>query len=320
MNIARFIPVLAAVCGLARLVQAEVKVTDGVQAIVNDTVITYSQVYEYAAPVMDTLHQQYLGQPEAYQKALTATLNDSLEQMVEKQLILHSFEVEGYKLPDSVIDDEVQKRMREQYGDRVTMLKTLQAVGMTVEQFRKKVREQYIVAAMRNQNVAREIIISPYKVKTYFQAHQAEFQVPDQVKLRMITLNKTADSGTNTLRLAGEILSEINKGAAFKEMAMIYSQDAQQRLGGERDWMDRTALRPELSDAAFALKPGETSGVIDLPGACYLLNVVDVRSAHVKPLADVRDAIEKTLRADEQTRLQKQWIDSLKKKTFIQYY
>jgi hypothetical protein len=83
--------------------------------------------------------------------------------------------------------------------------------------------------------------------------------------------------------------------------------------------VERTALRKELAAAAFALNRGETSPVIDLPEACYLLNAVDVSKAHVKPLADVRADIEKTLRAAEQVRLQKQWLDSLRHKTFVQY-
>jgi peptidyl-prolyl cis-trans isomerase SurA len=314
MKIARWIPVLAAIYGLNLPLHAEL--ADGVQAIVNDTVITYTQVKDYIASDVQSLQRQYAGQPAAYDQALSTAINNGLQHLIERQLILHSFETEGYKLPDSVIDDEFQARIREQFGDRVTMVKTLQAEGMTVEQFRKKVRDQYIEAAMRNQNVSRVLIISPFKVEAYYQAHQADFQMADQVKLRMITLNKNGDPGASTLRLANEILSQIKNGAAFADMARLYSQDAQQRQGGERDWVDRDTLRKELSDAAFALKPGETSGVIDLPGACYLLKVEDARRAHVKPLADVRDSIEKTLSAQEHARLESAWIESLKEKTY----
>jgi len=190
---------------------------------------------------------------------------------------------------------------------------------MTVEQFRKEVRDQYIEAAMRNQNVSREIIISPYKVQTYYQARLSDYKVDDEIKLRMITLNKDADSPTNTLKLANEILSEIKKGATFDQMAKLYSQDAQQNQGGDRGWVERPVLRKELAEAAFALKPGQTSGVIDLPEAYYLLYVEDARVAHVKPLTEVWAGIEKILRTEEQTRLQKQWIESLKRKTFCRY-
>jgi peptidyl-prolyl cis-trans isomerase SurA len=318
MKIFRLIPALAVVCGLGFSLQADV--ADGVNAVVNDTVITYAQVQDFAAPVLESLRRQYAGEPAAYQKAVADALDDSLNQLVERQLILHSFDTEGYKIPDNVIEDAFQDRMRERFGDRVTMIKTLQAQGMTVEEYRKEMRDQYIEAAMRNQNISREIIVSPYKVEMYYKEHQADFKLDNQVKLRMITLNKNGDDGTNTLRMANEILGEIKAGAAFPEMARVYSQDAQQRDGGDRGWVDRSVLRKELADAAFALKAGETSAVIDLPEACYLMHVDDVSAAHVKSLADVRLAIEKILRTEEQKRLEKQWIQSLKNKTFIQYF
>ncbi len=121
---------------------------------------------------------QFASQPEVFQQKLNALLNDSLDQLVERQLILHSFDTEGYntKMPDSAVDQIVQERIHEQFGDRVTLMKTLQARGMTFEQYRKQVREQYITSALRNQNVQREVIISPTKVLDYYQSHQDEFQ------------------------------------------------------------------------------------------------------------------------------------------------
>jgi parvulin-like peptidyl-prolyl isomerase len=102
-------------------------------------------------------------------------------------------------------------------------------------------------------------------------------------------------------------------------MASIYSQGSQQHQGGDWGWVERPVLRKELADAAFSLAPGQTSEVIDSPDAVYLMQVEDKRTAHAKPLADVRLEIEKTLRVQQQAKLQKQWIDGLKKKTFIRY-
>jgi len=318
MKNARFITLLAVLFSLGCPAHADF--ADGVQAIVNDTVITRAQVEQLAGPAIDALRTQYANQPEAFQTAFDATIGDTLTNLVERQLILHSFDVEGYKLPDNIIDDVMQDRIREQFGDRVTMIKTLQARGETLEEFRKMVRDQYIEQAMRNQNVSREIIISPYKVQTYYQAHLPDYKVEDEVKLRMITLNKNSDTGANALDRARDILAQIKNGATFDQMAKAYSQDAQQHTGGDRGWVERSVLRNELANAAFALKPGQTSDVVDLPEACYLLHVEDARPAHVKPLSDVRDDIEKILRAQEQTRLENQWIQSLWKKTFIRFF
>jgi parvulin-like peptidyl-prolyl isomerase len=293
---------------------------DGIKAVVNDRAITYAEVEDSARDAANALRQQFASQPEVFQQKLNELLNDSLDQLVERQLILHSFDTEGYKLPDSVIDEMVQERIHDQFGDRVTLIKTLQARGMTFEQFRKQVREQYIATQLRLQNVQREVIISPTKVVDYYQGHQDNFKIDDQVKLRMIVLNKSLADDTNAIKFAREIQAKIKEGASFTEMATIYSQGSQSHQGGDWGWVERPVLRKELADVAFTLAPGQTSDAIDTADAIYLMQVEDKKPAHAKPLTDVRGDIEKTLRTQEQARLQKQWIEGLKKKTFIRYF
>ena len=299
------------------------ELADSILAIVNNSVITREQVVEFVAPAIDALRQQYASQDDvsnAFEQKASEVFNDGLEQLIERQLILHDFDVEGYKLPDSYVDELVQDRIRARYGDRITLMKTLQAEGVTYEQFRKDVRDQYIISAMRAKNVSQEIVISPYKIENYYLAHQNDFKVGDQVKLRMIVLNKSSSDDQSAHRMAEEILTQIKQGASFAQMASVYSQGSQQSQGGDWGWIDRSVLRKQLADVAFSLKPGQMSDIIDTPQACYLMLVEEKRPAHVRSLSEVRDDIEATLRAQEQSRLEKQWIGELKKKTFIRYF
>lgn len=299
------------------------ELADGILAIVNDSVITRAQVADYVAPAIDTLRQEYASQEDVttvFEQKTSDVFNDGLEQLIERQLILHDFDVEGYKLPDSYVDELVQDRLRERYGDRITLMKTLQAEGMTYEQFRKDVRDQYIVSALRAKNVSQEIVISPYKIENYYLAHQDDFKIGDQIKLRMIVLNKSSSDDQSAQRMAGEILTQIKQGASFAQMASVYSQGSQREQGGDWGWVERSVLRQQLADIAFSLQPGQMSDIIDTPQACYLMLVEQKRSAHVRPLSEVRDDVEATLRTQEQSRLEKQWIGKLKKKTFIRYF
>lgn len=309
---------ISAAFGAALPLRAEL--SDGVKAVVNDSAITYSQVEEFTMPVMETLQRQYAGQPDALRQKYDETLRDSLEQLVERQLILHAFVVEGYQLPENFADTLVDERIRDRFGNRTTLMKTLQAQGGTIEQFRKELLDQYIVSALRSKNVAQEIVISPYKVENYYLTHQDSFKIADQIKLRMIVLNKTTADDTNTVSLAREIEGKIKEGATFEEMASLYSQGSQQHAGGDWGWIERSVLSKELADAAFTLKPGQVSGPIITADSVYLMLVEQIRPSHVKPLGEIRGDVEKTLRIQEQARLEKQWIDALKRKTFIRYF
>jgi parvulin-like peptidyl-prolyl isomerase len=103
-------------------------------------------------------------------------------------------------------------------------------------------------------------------------------------------------------------------------MAATYSDGSQQHQGGDWGWVERSVLRPELAAVAAGLKAGEVSDVIETPESDYIMLVEQIRPAHVRPLGEIRDDIEKTLRAQEQARLEKNWIESLKKKTFIRLF
>lgn len=302
----------------------QAELADGILAIVNNTVITREQVVDYIAPAIDALRQEYAGQVDGaslFGQKASDIFNDGLEQLIERQLILHEYDTSGYvPLPDSFVDELVQDRIHERYGNRITLMKTLQAQGMTYEQFRKEVRDQYVISAMRQKNVSQEIVISPYKIENYYLAHQDAFKIGDEIKLRMIVLNKSSPDDQGPHRMAAEIVTQIKQGASFAQMASVYSEGSQREQGGDWGWVERSVLRKELAEVAFSLPPGQISSIIETPQACYLMLVEQKRPAHVKSLSEVRDDIEATLRTQERSRLEKQWIAGLKKKSFIRQF
>ncbi len=325
MKAFRAIFVAVAVCGFGCALHAEL--ANGIHAIVHDTVITYQDVENRTVPVIEELRRQYRNQPDVYNQKLTEALNESLEYLLERQLILHEFNTAGYAVPETVIEEYMEERIRAGFPDRVTFTKTLQAEGSTLEKFRLKMREQFIVEQMRIKNISGELVISPHKIESYYLAHTNDYKLDDEVKLRMIVLNKPVSGDAASVRkLAEEIIRKIKEGAAFAEMAAVYSEGRQGREGGDWGWVQKydrdgaLVLRKELADVAFSLKPGELSGVIETPEVIYLMLVEDRRPAHIKALSEVRGEIERNMITEERARIQKNWIDRLKQKTFIRYF
>lgn len=311
-----FVVALATACGFGFALKAEL--VNGVKAVVHDSIITYGEVESDVLMIAGELQRQSGRNPQEYQRRLDAAFNDSFDKALQQQLILHDFKSSGYKIPDSIIDEVVLEEIRDSFGDRATLTKTLQARGITYEKWRQQARDRFIVRQLRLKNVYQETIISPHKIETYYTEHLAEYKVEEQVKLRTIVLNKSSEEEAEISRaLAKEVLEKLKQGAAFSEMAGIYSQGSQRSQGGDSGWQARPDLRKEISDVAFGLKAGELSDVIETPEALFILLVEDKRSNHNRPLAEVRDNIEETLLKQERERLNKQYIEKLKKKTFV---
>jgi len=306
--------------GLSSALQAEL--INGIRAVVYDAVITQGEVNTDAALVVPELRSQFKFQPEVFERKLNEALNESLDRALQRQLILRDYVAMGYQMPESIIDEVVKERIQNEFGgDRAKLTTTLQAQGLTYEQWRKKTRDNFIISQLLAKNIYQELIVSPNKLEAYYLDHPDEFKIEDQVKLRMIVLNRATEVEAETKRaLAGEIRSKIKQGAAFAEMATIYSDGSKRNEGGDWGWVERRVLRKELAAPAFALKPGELSEVIETPEAVYLMLVEDQRAAHRKPLAEVRNEIERFLLTQEQNRLRRQYIDRLKKKTYVRKF
>ena len=313
---------LAAVLSVCPVANAQF--VDGIQAVVHESPITYVEVMELSRPVVESMARQFTGREEDFQRQVFEVRTNNLDHLVTRQLILQEFKT--YNVPETILDKDVEKRIQEIiqkdfYGDRTKMIKTLQAQGTTLEHFRKQTRERFIEIALRQKNIGSEIIISPHKVETYYAVHKDDYKQDEEVKLRMIVLTNQIESASpDPKKLAQEIISRLNEGADFGEMATIYSQGSQARAKGDWGWYETRKLRKEFAETASKLKAGQHSEVIETPDACYVMLVEERKPGRYKNLTEVRDEIETNLRLEEENRLEKQWIAKLKKKTFVKYY
>ena len=239
---------------------------NGIAAIVNGTVITYHEVQELALVMIDTFPRPLLtssAQMAEYNRHCDEAFKVSLENLVEKQLILEDFKNAGGQIPANLLDDEVQKEVRKRFGDRVTAVKSLNARGMRYDDFRQQERDRIVLEVMRHRKITQPVVISPQKIERYYQGNLAKFQVGDEVKLRVIVLNAPVASMAEDVQALGqEILRKLADGVDFAEMASVYSEGSQRAEGGDWGWQDRKFLKKGLSDLAFALKVGAHSGVL----------------------------------------------------------
>ena len=380
--------VVWAVIGSAPQARAEQELVNGVQAVVHDCVVTVAEVEIMTLPARDMITREHRSQPEVFLKKLSDARNDSLEELIKRQLILRDFKVtvsqsERNDFIDKQIkkevDQELDAEIRTHYGgNRMSLIQTMQSEGVTLERHRQQIRDRIIITWLRQKNISSELIVSPHRVEVYYLAHREEFKVQEEVKLRMIALTCPEESeAARVEKLAEDILRKLKEGATFAEMATIHSEGSQRNQGGDLGWNELSKLPKYYADPAASLQQGQQSAVMSRsagiedywvcqyadgvaivgrhyearpvyaadgvskketlveerrldsasavtnlppPVEFYLLLVEEKRPERFKTLTEVREQIEKDLLAQERTRLEKQWVDKLKKKTFVRVF
>ncbi|HWF18572.1 MAG TPA: peptidyl-prolyl cis-trans isomerase [Verrucomicrobiae bacterium] len=297
-------------------------VADSILAVVGDTPITQQQVEQLIDQDQQALAQRYGNQPDIFYKKVASLQESGSELLIRREVILQDFK-QNIKVPDSIIEEYVQDEIKKRFpgvNGNIELTKQLELEGLTPEQFKKRIRDQFIVNAMQDKFVT-DPIISPKKIEDYYMAHRNDFKLEDQVRMRMIVLGKVSADDTNvveqTRRRASELVSQLKGGATFADLARTYSEGSAAKDGGDTGWEDASVVNKLLVAELDKLKPGEYSGVIEAPDGFYLVMLEDRHPAHYKPLNDVREQIERTLDSAERERLAIKWINRLKEKTFI---
>ncbi len=142
--------------------------------------------------------------------------------------------------------------------------------------------------------------VSDAEIQAYYSAHQDQYQVKEQVKVRhiLIAVPAGADAKTDAAakEKAADILKQIKAGGNFAELASKNSDDPGSKTqGGELGWLDRGKTVPEFDKTAFSLAAGQTSELVKTQFGYHILQVEDKKTAHLRPLTEVKSEIQPIL-------------------------
>jgi peptidyl-prolyl cis-trans isomerase D len=158
--------------------------------------------------------------------------------------------------------------------------------------------------------------VSSQQVEQYYQGHQKDFQVPDEVKVSHILIKVAtgADQKTDAAakQKAEDLLKQIKGGADFAALAKANSDDpGSKEQGGELGMIQRGVTVPAFEKAAFSLQPGQISDVVKTQFGYHILKVEEKQTAHLKPLEEVKAQILATLTRQQEANQQASYAQQL---------
>ena len=294
----------------------------GIAAVAEDRVITFEQLRREMAPLLGQLRSRS-GSAVEFERQMEELYFEVLQQLIDRVLIVKDFySDENRRIPRSVVDNEYDRILIEDFNnDRRKFLESLRSEGKSTREFRKDLEENIIVSVMRGQMRKSQSEISPEKIEGFYDQNKIHFFQEESVHLRLIMLKPLADEPKDLLRQNAErIISELEEGGEFANLAKRYSQDSRSDRGGDWGWINRADLRGELSEAAFDLDRNKFSEPIELGNQLFILYLENKRDEGIQPLSHVRDRIESILSGQLAREAQNRWLRRLRKDSYVKYY
>jgi peptidyl-prolyl cis-trans isomerase C len=158
----------------------------------------------------------------------------------------------------------------------------------------------FLASEYISKDVAKDVTVTDKEVAQYYEINKDKFSVPKQVHARHILI-KAASSATDEEKKkakakAEEILEQLKKGGDFAKLAGEFSEDTSTKTqGGDLGYFGPNKMVKLFEDAAFALKPGEISGVVETPFGYHIIMIEDVKETTIKPLAEVKNKLTEQL-------------------------
>jgi len=207
------------------------------------------------------------------------------EHLLVQKLLLAQAKIDSLKINDMAVEQEVEQRIRyftmqlgsaqkvEEYWHKsMTEIK---------EQMRQLIREKNLTQQMQGK-IAGEVAITPREVEQYYKGMPADSfrMIPEQYVLQQVV--KYPPSGSEARYLVRERLLELRervmKGEKFQTLAVMYSEDpGSARRGGELGLSPREQFVKPFADAAWALRVGQVSQIVETEFGYHIVQCIDVQ-------------------------------------------
>lgn len=280
-----------------------------------------------------------------------ALRNDMLDQLITQSLLTQYAEDGGFVVFDAQLDQMIVSlpEFHDQDGrfSAEIFRNRLAGAGYTPISFREELRvdikrqhlqqglafsdfslpgeEERLAELQRQQRDFRYVMlnaddvdlnidVTDAQMQTYYDANQARFERPEQVRVEYVLIdrqtmaddvdveeqalrdawrdqNQNADRRVSHIMvtfgdersreeaesMANEALASLNDGESFADTAVRYSDDtASAENGGDLGVISRGFFGDAFDEAAFSLGVGETSQLVEMDGAFHILQVTEL--------------------------------------------
>jgi peptidyl-prolyl cis-trans isomerase C len=251
-------------------------------------------------------------------------LRGIVDQMIGFKLLLQ----ESKSRKVAVTEPEIDARMasiRQRFPTEEAFKNALTSQKMTLDQVRTEQRQQLMINRLLETEVGSKSKASPDEVAKIYKERPELFQQPPQVHASHILITVAADADATAkaaaLAKATKILKDARAGKDFAALAKEFSQDpGSAAQGGDLGFFAANQMVPPFSDAAFKLKPGSISEIVETQFGYHIIKVLEKKPGRTVPLDEVRPQIEQRLSQEKGQREVQAFVQALRQKSKVEVF
>jgi peptidyl-prolyl cis-trans isomerase C len=245
-----------------------------------------------------------------------------LDDMIGYRLMIQEAKARKVTVADAEIDAQVAQ-IRSQFPNDAQFQQALAAQNTTLDAVRKDTRDEMSAAKLVDSEIAGKIAVKPEAVTDFYNKNQDKFQQGPRVRAShiLIGIPQNADAATKqqAKTKAEALLKDLKAGKDFAEAAKANSQDpGSAPNGGDLGYFEQGQMVPPFEQAAFALKAGEMSDIVETQFGYHIIKVAEKQNSRVVPLDEAKGQIEEYLTQQNRHAQTELFVQTLKMKAKIE--
>jgi peptidyl-prolyl cis-trans isomerase C len=283
-------------------------------ANVNGEPVTQGDVDQELAALMNRMGGGRVP-PEMLEQSRAQFEPKAFNQIVLKSQLRDYAKKNNVTVSDADLDAEI-KRISSQFPSEEEFKKKLAEQQMTLESLKDEMKKDFLLANAVKFYKASLPSPASAEVEAYYKDHQKEFSHEEQVAASHILFgtDKAADQAAKDAQKAKaeDVRKQILGGADFAQMASQYSSCPSKAQGGDLGSFEKGQMVAPFEEAAFALKPGEISNVVETQFGYHIIKVSEHQVAGTDPIEKVSGRIKESIQDQALGAWFKSLIDSAK--------
>jgi peptidyl-prolyl cis-trans isomerase SurA len=296
------------------------EVVDRVAATVDGDVVTLSEIEERAASELRRADGLPPGKErdQAHDQAIRRAFDTIVyEKLLEKQAKALQLEV-----TDTQVDAAIEDIKTRNHFDDAQLDRALDGQGLDRKTFRAQIRRELESYQVMQSKVRGRVKVTDDDLKNYYQTHPQEFGGETELHVRHIfmPLPEHAPKAEQARAHADaeRVLQRLKTGEDFATVAKQVSQGPSAADGGDLGWLRRGTIQKALEDAAFGLKDGQVSGIVQAGPGLHIVKVEERRIGGARSFEDAKEEIRNRLLDEQVTATRQQLLDELRKAAVVE--